>query len=82
MPSSSEPAPGLLGSLLGAIAGGAVALASVLEFGDHRKEGNNLAAFGDVLAGLGGVLFALDVNSVQPAMHGNFYELYAIAASS
>ncbi|MDP6538752.1 MAG: ABC transporter permease [Planctomycetota bacterium] len=33
------------------------------------------------LAGLGGVLFALDVNSVQPAMHGNFYELYAIAAA-
>ena len=34
-----------------------------------------------LLAGLGGVLFALDVNSVQPAMHGNFYELYAIAAA-
>ena len=33
------------------------------------------------LAGLGGILFALDVNSVQPAMHGNFYELYAIAAA-
>jgi ribose transport system permease protein len=33
------------------------------------------------LAGLGGVLFALDVNSVAPAMHGNFYELYAIAAA-
>ena len=33
------------------------------------------------LAGLGGVLFALDVNSIQPAMHGNFYELYAIAAA-
>ena len=32
-------------------------------------------------AGLGGVLFALDVNSVQPAVHGNFYELYAIAAA-
>ena len=26
-------------------------------------------------AGLGGILFALDVNSVQPAAHGNFYEL-------
>lgn len=34
-----------------------------------------------LLAGLGGVLFALDVNSVQPASHGNFYELYAIAAA-
>ena len=32
-------------------------------------------------AGIGGVLFALDVNSVQPAVHGNFYELYAIAAA-
>jgi ribose transport system permease protein len=32
-------------------------------------------------AGLGGVLFALDVNSVQPASMGNFYELYAIAAA-
>jgi ribose transport system permease protein len=34
-----------------------------------------------LLAGLAGVLFALDVNSVQPASHGNFYELYAIAAA-
>ena len=32
-------------------------------------------------AGLGGILFALDVNSVQPAGQGNFYELYAIAAA-
>ena len=32
-------------------------------------------------AGLGGVLFALDVNSVQPASSGNFYELYAISAA-
>ena len=32
-------------------------------------------------AGFGGVLFALDVNSVQPASMGNFYELYAIAAA-
>lgn len=36
---------------------------------------------GAMTAGLGGVLFALDVNSVQPAVHGNFYELYAIAAA-
>ncbi|CAN5912275.1 ABC transporter permease [soil metagenome] len=34
-----------------------------------------------LLAGIGGVLFALHVNSVQPAGHGNFYELYAIAAA-
>jgi ribose transport system permease protein len=33
------------------------------------------------LAGVGGVLFALDINSIQPAAHGNFYELYAIAAA-
>jgi len=34
-----------------------------------------------MLAGLGGVLFALDVNSVQPSGLGEFYELYAIAAA-
>jgi ribose transport system permease protein len=33
------------------------------------------------LAGLGGVLFILDVNSAQPSDFGNFYELYAIAAA-
>jgi ribose/xylose/arabinose/galactoside ABC-type transport system permease subunit len=33
------------------------------------------------MAGLGGILFALDINSVQPSGHGNFYELYAIAAA-
>jgi ribose transport system permease protein len=33
------------------------------------------------LAGVGGVLFALDINTVQPASQGNFYELYAIAAA-
>ena len=37
--------------------------------------------FCSMLAGLGGILFALDVNSVQPSMMGNFYELYAIAAA-
>jgi ribose transport system permease protein len=34
-----------------------------------------------VLAGVSGILFALDLNSIQPASHGNFYELYAIAAA-
>ena len=34
-----------------------------------------------VLAGFGGMLFALDVNSIQPASMGEFYELYAIAAA-
>ena len=32
-------------------------------------------------AGLGGILFALDTNTIQPQSHGNFYELYAIAAA-
>ena len=32
-------------------------------------------------AGIGGILFALDINSVQPSGHGSFYELYAIAAA-
>ncbi len=34
-----------------------------------------------VLAGIGGILFSLDVNSVQPSGLGEFYELYAIAAA-
>ncbi|MGE3878731.1 MAG: ABC transporter permease [Planctomycetota bacterium] len=33
------------------------------------------------LAGLGGVLFVIDVNSAQPSDFGNFYELYAIAGA-
>ena len=33
------------------------------------------------LAGLGGMLFVLDVNSAQPVDFGSFYELYAIAAA-
>lgn len=37
--------------------------------------------FCSLLAGLGGILFALDVNSVQPSGLGEFYELYAIAAA-
>ena len=34
-----------------------------------------------LMAGIGGILFALDINSIQPSGHGNFYELYAIAAA-
>lgn len=34
-----------------------------------------------LLAGFTGILFALDLNSVQPSSHGNLYELYAIAAA-
>lgn len=33
------------------------------------------------ISGFGGVLFALDSNSIQPAGFGSFYELYAIAAA-
>jgi ribose transport system permease protein len=33
------------------------------------------------LAGLGGLLFVLDVNSAQASDFGNFYELYAIAGA-
>lgn len=32
-------------------------------------------------AGVAAILFALDLNSIQPAGHGEFYELYAIAAA-
>ena len=34
-----------------------------------------------LLAGLGGMLFVLDISSAQPVDFGNFYELYAIAAA-
>ena len=34
-----------------------------------------------LLAGVGGILFALEQNSVQPSTFGNFYELYAIAGA-
>jgi ribose transport system permease protein len=34
-----------------------------------------------LLAGIAGVLFALDFNSIQPPSLGEFYELYAIAAA-
>jgi ribose transport system permease protein len=33
------------------------------------------------LAGFGGVLFAAELNSIQPAALGEFYEVYAIAAA-
>jgi ribose transport system permease protein len=34
-----------------------------------------------LLAGLGGMLFLLDINSAQPSSFGEFYELWAIAAA-
>ena len=37
--------------------------------------------FCSLLAGIGGILFALDVNSMQPAGHGEFFELFAIAGA-
>jgi len=33
------------------------------------------------LAGIGGVLFAAELNSIQPASLGEFYEVYAVAAA-
>jgi len=33
------------------------------------------------LVGIGGILIAFYTNSISPASHGNFYELYAIAAA-
>ncbi len=33
------------------------------------------------LAGIAGVLFAVDINAIQPSGHGNFYELSAIAGA-
>jgi ribose transport system permease protein len=37
--------------------------------------------FCSFLAGIGGILFSLDLNSIQPSGLGEFYELYAIAAA-
>ena len=34
-----------------------------------------------VMAAIGGILFALDANSISPSSFGNFFELYAIAAA-
>ncbi len=34
-----------------------------------------------VLTGLGGMMFAIDSNSIAPSSFGNFFELYAIAAA-
>ena len=34
-----------------------------------------------MLTGISGILFAFYTNSVSPSNHGNFYELYGIAAA-
>lgn len=50
--------------------------------GINTKNTTMLAyVFCSTAAGLGGVLFALQINSVQASVFGNFYELYAIAAA-
>lgn len=36
---------------------------------------------GGLLTGISGIMFAFYTNSVSPSNHGNFYELYAIAAA-
>jgi ribose transport system permease protein len=36
---------------------------------------------GGLLTGISGILFAFYTNSVSPSNHGNFYELYGIAAA-
>lgn len=36
---------------------------------------------GGLLTGISGILFAFYTNSVSPSTHGNFYELYGIAAA-
>jgi ribose transport system permease protein len=34
-----------------------------------------------LMAGAGGIMFAIDANSISPSSFGNFFELYAIAAA-
>lgn len=34
-----------------------------------------------MMTGIGGIFFALYLDSIQPSAHGNFYEVYAIAAA-
>ncbi len=48
---------------------------------DTRRVTTVSYALCSLLAGLGGLLFVLDVGSAQPVDFGNFYELYAIAAA-
>lgn len=52
-------------------------------FSGIRTEALKIAAYVlcSGLAGVGGVLFSLDLNSIQPSGLGEFYELYAIAAA-
>jgi ribose transport system permease protein len=34
-----------------------------------------------LLAGISGILFSFYTNSISPSSHGNFYELYGVAAA-
>ncbi|HOX39612.1 MAG TPA: ABC transporter permease [Candidatus Brocadiia bacterium] len=52
-------------------------------FSGIRTDRAEIAAYMicSLMAGLAGLLFALNVNSLQPSNFGNFYELYAIAGA-
>ena len=46
-----------------------------------RKIISSAYVLSGLLAGITGVLMAFYTNSISPSSHGNFYELYAIAAA-
>jgi ribose transport system permease protein len=48
---------------------------------DTRKIVSSAYVLSGLLAGITGVLLAFYTNSISPSSHGNFYELYAIAAA-
>jgi ribose transport system permease protein len=48
---------------------------------DTRKIISSAYVLSGLLAGITGVLLAFYTNSISPSSHGNFYELYAIAAA-
>lgn len=48
---------------------------------DTRRVVASSYVLAGLLAGISGILFAFYTNSVSPSNHGNFYELYGIAAA-
>ena len=48
-----------------------------LTFGAHRER----VYLSGGLAGIAGIVFAFYTNSISPSSHGNFFELYGIAAA-
>src|SRR5881409_525847 len=48
---------------------------------NSRRIINSAYVISGALAGIAGVVFAFYTNSISPSSHGNFYELYAIAAA-